>query len=163
VSIIAGLKPLPIPLVLRRLAYKIAYAGLMLNWLLRRSQTRGAKCLLTDGDLVLLVRHSYGPARWDVPGGGIHRGEAPADTARREMSEELGLDGPEWRPLGSVRALVDHRRDTLHCFTCELHRPELNVDPVEIAAARWFPRAELPLPRAAHVEAIIRLSELPSD
>jgi hypothetical protein len=61
-----------------------------------------------------------------------------------------------------VRALVDHRRDTLHCFTAELGGLDLQVDPVEIAAARWFPRGRLPAPRAAHVDAILRLSELPA-
>ena len=34
---------------------------------------------------VLLVRHSYGPHRWCIPGGGIQREEHPDTSAQREI------------------------------------------------------------------------------
>ncbi|HET9075138.1 MAG TPA: NUDIX hydrolase [Solirubrobacteraceae bacterium] len=151
---------MPLPVPLRRLVYRCAYAVLRVLWFLRRPRTRGVKCLLWDEGRVLLVRHTYGSWRWDVPGGGLHGGEAPAIAAHREMQEELGLGGLEWVPLGSVRSHVDHRQDTLHCFVHRGPGGPLTVDRGEIAEVRWFPVDELPSPRAPHVEAIVRLAQL---
>ena len=39
---------------------------------------------------VLLVRHSYGPPVWALPGGGLGRNEDPGVAAAREFREELG-------------------------------------------------------------------------
>ncbi len=39
-----------------------------------------------DGD-VLLLRHSYGPRVWALPGGGVGRSETPEDAVRREIRE----------------------------------------------------------------------------
>ncbi|ADI08271.1 NUDIX hydrolase [Streptomyces bingchenggensis BCW-1] len=40
---------------------------------------------------ILLVNPTYKPG-WDLPGGMSEANEAPDDTARREIKEELGLD-----------------------------------------------------------------------
>jgi 8-oxo-dGTP pyrophosphatase MutT (NUDIX family) len=51
----------------------------------------GVRALAEDKDgRVLLVRHSY-VAGWHFPGGGVGRGEHPADAALRELREETGL------------------------------------------------------------------------
>ncbi len=50
-----------------------------------------AACALVERDgKVLLVRHSYVPG-WLLPGGGVRRGEPPADAILRELKEEIGL------------------------------------------------------------------------
>lgn len=58
----------------------------------------GVSVLATDFEgRLLLVRHSYGPAAWALPGGGMRPGEAPEAAARRELLEEVGcmLDHPQ--------------------------------------------------------------------
>lgn len=53
----------------------------------------GVAALVCDADgRVLLVRHSYNPG-WQLPGGGVGRGEPPADAVMRELREEVGLTG----------------------------------------------------------------------
>jgi 8-oxo-dGTP pyrophosphatase MutT (NUDIX family) len=132
------------PLTLRRLGYRLAYRLLQVFWFIARPQKQGVKCLVTDRDRVLLVRHTYGRRSWDVPGGSIKRRESPLSAARREMSEELGLDGTEWAAIGELRGNVDHRRDTIHCFRAELSEPALRIDHGELATAGWFARNDLP-------------------
>ncbi|HEV2782362.1 MAG TPA: NUDIX hydrolase [Actinophytocola sp.] len=51
---------------------------------------------------VLLVEPSYKP-RWEIPGGVVEDGEAPWDTAVRELHEEIGLA----RTVGRL-LVVDH-------------------------------------------------------
>ena len=41
---------------------------------------------------VLLVKQSY-MRGWRLPGGGVDRGEPPADAVLRELVEEVGLSG----------------------------------------------------------------------
>lgn len=53
----------------------------------------GVAALVEDAQgRVLLVRHSYNPG-WRLPGGGVDRGEAPAEAVLRELREEVGLSG----------------------------------------------------------------------
>jgi 8-oxo-dGTP pyrophosphatase MutT (NUDIX family) len=142
-------------LTLRRLGYRFAYRVLQVFWFVARPEKHGVKCLVTDRDRVLLVRHTYGSRAWDIPGGSIKRRESPLSAARREMSEELGLDGADWGAIGELQGSVDHRRDTIHCFRAELSEPELTIDLGELAAVEWFARGELPQDLAPYVGAVL--------
>jgi 8-oxo-dGTP pyrophosphatase MutT (NUDIX family) len=130
---------------LKRLAYRAAFRGLQVRWAIQRPVTAGVKCLITDGDQVLLVRHTYGDRRWDLPGGRSKRGEDPVTTARREMQEELGLGDAAWHPHGELRGTIYRRRDEIHVVHASVSSPTLQVDPVEIASTCWFARDRLPL------------------
>ena len=146
---------MPPSIRVRRLAYRIA-AGLLrvirplvpLDW-------GGVKCVLTDRGSVLLVRHTYGGRDWDLPGGGHRRGETHEDAARREMHEELGLDGLRWRPLGVLHAHVERHRQTLHLYGAEVTAPVLTIDRGEIAVVSWFPLDALPEQTARFVRPIL--------
>ncbi|MBV8431924.1 MAG: NUDIX domain-containing protein [Solirubrobacterales bacterium] len=149
---------LPVPL--QRLGYRVAYNGLRVYWWVFRPHSSGVKCVLTHRDDVLLVRHTYGPRGWELPGGSRKRGEDAALTATREIQEELGLSIESWRPLGQIEVLVDHHRDSLHCFQAEVGSPEsgspdLVPDLGELAAVQWFPKAELPRPLGRYTLAIL--------
>ncbi len=114
----------------------------------------GAVCLVEreDGSL-LLVRQSYRKGGWGLPGGLMRRREEPADAARREVGEELGIDV---ELVGEPIVVVDspmRRVDVV--FNARLAagsaRPDDTVHSPEISEARWFRPDELPglLPEAA--------------
>lgn len=145
---------------MRRLGFQVAHALLRVWWLIRRPAMYGVKCIVTNGDDVLLVRHAYGDHAWELPGGGIKRGERPLDAARREMAEELGIETDDWHWLGEAWATVYHRRDTLYCFQAELRSPEFTIERAELSDARWFPRSALPQDLGKYVRRLlVRLPE----
>jgi 8-oxo-dGTP pyrophosphatase MutT (NUDIX family) len=146
-----------LPVGVRRLAYRLAYAGLCTYWFVRRPRSEGVKCVLTDGDQVLLVRHTYGRPDWELPGGAIKSREQPIVAARREMHEELGIAIDDWTPLGNVWAQIHHARDTLHCYRAELRDPAFSFARAELAAAGWFPLDRLPVDLKPYVPGILAL------
>jgi 8-oxo-dGTP pyrophosphatase MutT (NUDIX family) len=125
--------------------YRGAYRLLWIQGRLWPRRGRGVKCILTHGEEVLLVRHTYGPRGvWQLPGGAAHRGEPPLETARREMGEELGLGGLDWQELARTDLHLEHISVDLTCLHAELNDPTVRTDPVEIQEARWFSLAHLP-------------------
>jgi 8-oxo-dGTP pyrophosphatase MutT (NUDIX family) len=127
------------PVALRRAGYRAAHMGRRVYWLLLRPHTRAVKCIVRDGDAVLFVRHAYGDRRsWELPGGGIKRGEDPRAGAAREAREELGLDLADWRALGTVEARGQGKRTTIQCFEARPAGRDLTLSEGEIEEARWF-------------------------
>jgi 8-oxo-dGTP pyrophosphatase MutT (NUDIX family) len=144
-----------LPIAFRRFAYRAAYRGLQLFWFVARPQKSGVKCVLTHGDRVLLVRHTYGHRAWDLPGGSIKRHELPLSAAKREMGEELSVQSAAWQPLGELHGTMDRRRDTVHCFHATLATPAIKIDRGELEAAQWFLRTQLPARLGVYVVPIV--------
>jgi 8-oxo-dGTP pyrophosphatase MutT (NUDIX family) len=140
-----------------RVLYRIAYRLARLRAMVLPRRQRGVKCLLTHGDEVLLVRHTYGPRIWQLPGGTARRGEPPLAVAAREMQEELGLRGLAWRELVTLELALEGIPVSLTCAHAELDDPAVRPDPVEIEEARWFAMDELPARRGEEVELVLDL------
>lgn len=139
----------------RRAAMRVAYAGLRTYWFVLRPQIVGVKCILTHGDEVLLVRHTYGNRAWDLPGGTVRRRENPRDTARREMEEELGRDIDDWVSLGELFVNTNHHNDNLHLFHTRVADRNVNLNLTELSEAGWFPREALPSDLGRYVRPIV--------
>jgi len=134
---------------LLRAGYRVAWVGLTGWSLVTAPRFRGVKCVLFDaGGRVLFVRHTYGNRRaWELPGGGARRSEPGAAAARREAHEELGVDIAEWTELGTVRSGRARGRLDLTLFAADWPAgADLDLDPVEIAAASWHPPDAPPSP-----------------
>lgn len=129
---------------LTHLAYRLAWRLLWLTAPLHHGRGAGVKAILSNDGRVLLVLHTYGPRRWELPGGGLHRHEQPLEGIRREIREELTIELPAARLVafgcGSGR---QHRRQ-ISVFAAEVDADDLTPDPKEIERAEWYRLDELP-------------------
>lgn len=145
--------------IILRTTYRLGYRALHAYWRVFQPEKRGVKCVLTRGEEVLLVRHTYGPeTRWELPGGGVKRNEEPGAAARREAHEELGVELADWRFLGDLFDRIDGKRDRLWCYTAEVGDHPIETDGAEIAEARWFPRDALPSDVHGYVGRILAMA-----
>jgi 8-oxo-dGTP diphosphatase len=107
-----------------------------------RSARVGAFALVTDGPRLLLVKQNYGQRLWALPGGLSEPGEQLADTARREVREETGLDVE----IGDLVAVADRGFIVLFVFAAR-RDSHGGGDPVpqddEIDALGWFTAGDL--------------------
>ncbi len=135
-----------IPDPLYRAALRVAYR-VRHRWRKLRGVTGRGVCVIAH-DLegqVLLVRHSYGPPGWYLPGGGLKRKEVPEQGARRELREEIGCGIEGLRFLGEVEETLSDAPHTAYVFSGvvdEMPRP----DGREVIEARFFPTHSLPEP-----------------
>ena len=149
------LPDMPFSVRARRAALRVAHAGLRAYWFVFRPQIDGVKCAITQGDAVLLVRHTYGKPVWDLPGGTVRRRELPRDAARREMREELGRRIEDWEDLGELYVNTSHHHDNLHLFHAEIPDRHIDLDLSELAEATWFPLDSLPPDLGRYVRPIL--------
>jgi 8-oxo-dGTP pyrophosphatase MutT (NUDIX family) len=134
---------------LLRAGYRVAWWGITVFSLVAAPRVRGVKCMLRDAEgRVLFVRHTYGDRRaWELPGGGMHRAESVAETARREAREELGVDIAAWTELVTVQTGRARGRLELTCLAADWPPgAALDLDPVEIATAEWHSLERPPRP-----------------
>jgi 8-oxo-dGTP pyrophosphatase MutT (NUDIX family) len=131
-----------------RLAYRVAYRLLQAWTFVVRPSVQGTMVAVVDAGpprRVLLVRHTYGDRRrWELPGGWMHADESPAAAARREVSEEIGVEVALDGPSGVLEGDWDFKRESLHWFACAWPGGRGTYDPVEIAEVAWFGVDALP-------------------
>ncbi len=85
----------------------------------------GAACVVFDGaGRVLLVHHTYGRRNWELPGGGSEPGEAPDETATRELLEETGYVSDDWSCIGQVIPNPAIQNNTCYIFLAAGSRKE---------------------------------------
>lgn len=112
----------------------------------RGTPIAGVSVVITNlGGDVLLLKHSYGPDVWSLPGGGLKTGEDPLAAARREVREELGVELARIEPVAVIEEEISRSPHTAHLFagTCDQHP---SPDRREIIEARFFPSHSLPEP-----------------
>lgn len=134
--------PAPLHRALLPLAYRLRH--IWRRW--RGTPLVGCAVVITNlsGD-VLLLRHSYGPKVWSLPGGGVEPGEDPEAALRREMQEELGITLGHVQSLGAIEEVIARSPHTGHVFAAMCDTLPV-PDGREVLEARFFPSHSLPEP-----------------
>ena len=123
-------------------------------------EIHGCCIIVRDGQgRVLLVRHSYGPPVWALPGGGMRSHEDPEAAALRELREELGCSLLDPLHLGMQSNEFLGSTNHVQVFT-GLVDGTPTPDMREVVECRFFALDELPERRSSTVAR--RLSLLPT-
>jgi ADP-ribose pyrophosphatase len=76
-----------------------------------------------DGDqhvwLVRQLREAALKTLVELPAGARNEGEEPLDAAKRELREECGLTGGDWRELGAFWTTPGFCREYMHLYLAE--------------------------------------------
>jgi ADP-ribose pyrophosphatase YjhB (NUDIX family) len=134
--------PPPIHRAMLRLAHAMRHRWRRLT----KAHLAGVSVFVTDLDgRLLLVRHSYGPGGWALPGGGMHRNESAEDAASREVAEEVGCTLEGVRVLDRLEETLSGSPHTAWLVAART-RDRPRPDKREILEARFFATHSLPEP-----------------
>jgi 8-oxo-dGTP pyrophosphatase MutT (NUDIX family) len=100
--------------------------------------------LSEDGKELLLVKSWGAQPYWGLPGGGLKRGESPADAARRELYEETGLDVFQDDLTYVTTLRWQYEAPIFMLRVSKFSVSDTTQSPREIVDLEWFPIDELP-------------------
>ncbi|GAV20089.1 8-oxo-dGTP diphosphatase [Mariprofundus micogutta] len=102
------------------------------------------------GNVLLLKRDSnqHCGGLWSFPGGKIESGETPKSAAKRELMEETGLTGSDWKLLGMHDFEYPDRKLSFLLFTCSCDKLDSLACESEHAWLTLDNLLELPMPEA---------------
>lgn len=130
-------------LLMGKLVYWVSYPALFVM-MYRSKRTR---VIVHASGKILAVKGWMGSGHWNLPGGGLHKGEKPADGAVRELAEETGLQvKPESLRHIHTKRVVDTNgiRYAEIFFVVDLPKTvPLQRQKWEISEAAWMPIKEL--------------------
>jgi ADP-ribose pyrophosphatase len=94
--------------------------------------------------LVRQLREATRKRLLELPAGTAEPGEEPLETAKRELQEECGLTGGEWRELAAFWTTPGFCRERMHVFAAEgVERGEASpAEDEDLELVRW-PVAEI--------------------
>ena len=108
---------------------------------MRATFTMGGFAVIQDAEGRILFAHRTDEDRWNIPGGGVEKGESPWEAAVREAKEESGLDVKIVKLLGIYNK--PERNDIVFLFLCEKTGGELTLND-EASDFKYFRKDELP-------------------
>ena len=127
-----------------RWALKLLYAAALCYWWVVRPTERGAYVALWCRGRILVIRNSYRSA-YTLPAGRLKRSEEPAEGARRELEEEVGVvvSSDRLRRACELVSREEFKTDVSTVFEIELdEEPALHPDGREVAWAAFLDLAE---------------------
>lgn len=85
----------------------------------------GGVCVaaFNDRDEIAMVRqfrYAYGEVVTELPAGKLEKGEQPDEAVKRELREEVGADGTDWRFLGNLYPSPGYCNEIIRLYTCRI-------------------------------------------
>ena len=107
----------------------------------------GVKVILvnTEGNILFLRRSDKvsRPHGWDLPGGGVDKGESPQNAALREVKEETGLEVSNLRILTTYLINTDKQDDLIIGYVADVEDEVVKIIGWEHEDSRWVSLDEL--------------------
>ena len=123
--------------------------------------TLGAFAIIFDAQSRVLLCHRRDMDAWNLPGGGVERGELPTEAVIREVQEETGLEVAIERLLG-VYGKLNKPNELVFSFLCHVTGGELTLTD-ETDDTRYFSIESIPSNTSPRqVERIYDALNLPS-
>jgi ADP-ribose pyrophosphatase len=110
------------------------------------SECVGVLPFLDPNTVLMIKQYRYVAKRvtWEMPTGGMHRGESREDAAQRELAEEIGYRAGKLIWLSTLQTSKSVMDETAHLFLGEdLVKVELPPDETEFIEVRPFPFTEV--------------------
>jgi ADP-ribose pyrophosphatase len=110
------------------------------------SECVGVLPFLDPNTVLMIKQYRYVAKRvtWEMPTGGMHRGESREAAAQRELSEEIGYRAEKLTWLSTFHTSKSVVDETAHLFLGEvLVKVELSPDETEFIEVRAFPFEEV--------------------
>jgi ADP-ribose pyrophosphatase YjhB (NUDIX family) len=104
--------------------------------------TLGAFAIIFDTQNRVLLCHRRDMDAWNLPGGGVERGELPTEAVLREVKEETGLEADIERLLG-VYGKVNKPNELVFSFLCRVTGGKLTLTD-ESDDTRYFAIEDIP-------------------
>ncbi len=98
--------------------------------------------VVKDNAILLARAHRFPPGLYSVIAGFVEPGETLEQCVKREILEETGIEVRNIRYFGSQQWPFPN--SLMVGFTAEYESGEIEIDPGEIADARWFTHDSLP-------------------
>jgi len=100
-----------------------------------------------DGDMVLVrqYRHALGQTNFEIVAGVVEDGEEPINAAKRELWEEAGYGGGEWKEIAQISGNPSTTTNITHCFlaTGVEKISQQHLDATEDIEVYLFPQEEV--------------------
>ncbi len=99
-----------------------------------------------DQGRILLVhayRYATGSIEWEIPAGGIDRGEAILDAAKREVWEESGYESSDYALLYTYYPMNGIANKVFHIARATATQKTGEFDPNEVQSYRWVSKEEI--------------------
>ena len=93
-----------------------------------------------DGQILMIEAYRYttDTIEWEIPAGGIEKGESVLEAARREVIEETGYDPSNMEVIYTFHPSNGISNQVFHIAKCLATGPQGEFDRNEVKSVRWF-------------------------
>lgn len=99
-----------------------------------------------DGSFLVMQRdpNKHFPLKWELTAGGsVVQGETPLEGAKRELKEETGIDGKDFKQLGMLISPSHHTIYIMYIAFTDCPKDSIILQKGETVAYKWIGDFEL--------------------